>query len=435
MELLNGVPSGLAQQELGERTIREVARRIVPFMVLLYFVSFLDRVNIGFAALTMNADVGLSAAAFGIGSGVFFIGYFLFEVPSNVILERVGARRWIARIMISWGLISACFAFVTGPTSFYVLRFLLGVAEAGFFPGMVLYVTYWIPAAKRGRIMAAFLLALPLSNVIGAPLSTALLSLDAGGLKGWQWMFIVEGIPAVILGFFVLRYLYDSPADAPWLKTDERRWLQDELARERAQIAAKSHTSLMAALRNPRVWRLSLVYFGIAAGLYAFGFWLPQIVKSVSGLPNVQTGLLTMLPYAIAAVAMYLWGRRSDRYSDERRKHVAIPAAIAAVGLAVVALPGVPTMLSLLAIIVGTAGIYAAVPAFWTLPTSMLAGTAAAGGIALINSVGNLGGFLGPAAIGLLKDSTGGYGASFGLLAALLLGAALLVVTLKRDPR
>jgi ACS family tartrate transporter-like MFS transporter len=405
-----------AHSDLGSRALRKVAWRLIPFMTLLYFVAFLDRVNIGFAALTMNADLGLTPRMFGFASGIFFLGYVLFEVPSNIIMERVGARLWIARIMITWGLLSAATAFVATPTSLYVLRFLLGVAEAGFFPGMILYLTYWFPAAWRARILSAFMVALPVSNVIGSPVSTALLSVDAQGLRGWQWMFLIEGVPAVLCGFAVLVFMRDGPAKAPWLTDDEKQWLQAELAREHAVHGAAAHSSL-SALRSPRVWFFGLIYFGMLVGMYGFGFWLPQIIKGLGNLSNFEVGLATALPYAAAAVTMFLWGRHSDR-TGERTWHIALPAFVGAVGLALSAYWGGAPVLALAALCLSAMGCYAALPVFWTLPTSMLAGGAAAAGIALVNSIGNTGGFLGPTLVGYVTDTTGNYAAALWTLAA-----------------
>jgi ACS family tartrate transporter-like MFS transporter len=408
--------------------LRKVAWRLIPFMVLLYFVAFLDRVNIGFAALTMNADLGLTKSMFGFASGIFFIGYVLFEVPSNIVMERVGARLWIARIMISWGLLSAGTAFVGSATQLYVLRFLLGIAEAGFFPGMILYLTYWFPAAWRARILSAFMIALPVSSAIGSPLSTAILSLDAYGLHGWRWMFLLEGVPAVLCGFAVLLFLRDGPAKAAWLTSDEQQWLQNELARERALHGAVSHSTL-AALRKPRVWGFGLIYFGMLVGMYGFNFWLPQIVKGLGSLSNFEVGLTSALPYTAAAVTMYLWGRHSDR-STERTWHIALPAFVGAAGLALSAYWGDAPTLALAALCLSAIGCYSALPVFWTVPTAMLAGGAAAAGIALVNSIGNIGGFLGPNLVGYITDTTGSYGTALSVLAAFVAASGVLVLLL-----
>ncbi|HEY0426401.1 MAG TPA: MFS transporter [Pyrinomonadaceae bacterium] len=395
-----------------DSVIRKASLRLIPFMGLLYFVAFLDRVNIGFAALSMNEDLGFSATVYGMGAGIFFIGYFLFEVPSNILLEKVGARRWIARIMITWGVISAAMAFVNGPYTFYTLRFLLGLAEAGFFPGMILYLTYWFPAAYRARIVGAFLIAIPLSSVIGAPISTMLLGYQGFGLRGWQWLFIMEGVPSLLLGFVVLFFLTDKPEKANWLTREEKNWLGGVLAEEQKVRENEHKLGLVQALLNARVWLFSLIYFGILIGLYGLGLWLPQIIKGFGALSNIQIGLLTVIPYFFAAIAMYLWGLHSD-LTNERVWHVALPAFLGAAGLAASAFFASPT-LALMALTVSAIGIYSSLPAFWTLPTAMLSGTAAAGGIALINSVGNLGGYLGPSLVGYLKDKTQNY--AYGLL-------------------
>lgn len=396
-------------------------------MGLLYFVAFLDRVNIGFAALSMNEDLGFSATVYGTGAGIFFIGYFLFEVPSNILLEKVGARRWIARIMITWGVISAAMAFVNGPAAFYTLRFLLGLAEAGFFPGMILYLTYWFPAAYRARIVGAFLIAIPLSSVVGAPLSTLLLGFEGFGLHGWQWLFIFEGIPSALLGFAVLFFLTDKPEKASWLTREEKDALSDILTAERLVLESAHKPGLKDGLLNVRVWLFSLIYFGILIGLYGLGLWLPQIIKGFGALSNFQIGLLTVIPYFFAAVAMYLWGLHSD-LTRERVRHVALPAFLGAIGLAASAFLDFSPALALVALTVSAVGIYSTLPTFWTLPTAMLSGTAAAGGIALINSVGNLGGYLGPSLVGYLKDKTQNY--TYGLLVLAAFVALSGVVTL-----
>ena len=407
--------------------LRKIAWRLIPFMGLLYFVAFLDRVNIGFAALTMNAELGLTKSMYGLASGIFFLGYVLFEVPSNLIMERVGARLWIARIMLSWGLLSAGTAFVTSPNQLYTLRFLLGVAEAGFFPGMILYLTYWFPAAWRGRILSAFMVAIPVSSAIGSPVSTSILSMQAHGLHGWQWMFLLEGTPAVLCGVAVLVFLRDGPRKAAWLTNEEKEWLENELARERSS-ALPSH-SVLAALRESRVWLLGLVYFGLLVGMYGYGFWLPQIVKGFGELSNLEVGFISAIPYAAAAFTMFLWSRHSDR-TGERTWHIALPAFVGAVGLAASAYFGNSPALALAALSLSAIGVYAALPVFWTLPTSLLAGSAAAAGIALVNSIGNTGGFFGPMLVGYVTDATGGYGAALWTLAALVTFAGVLVLAL-----
>jgi ACS family tartrate transporter-like MFS transporter len=406
------------------QVLRKVALRILPFIGLLYFVAYLDRVNVGYAALTMNADIGLSAAAYGAGAGIFFLGYFLFEVPSNLILEKVGARRWIARIMVSWGVLSAGMAFIDGPVAFYVVRFLLGVAEAGFFPGMILYLTYWFPWSERGRIVAAFMLAIPISSVIGAPLSTALLDTSVFGLAGWRTMFLLEGLPAVVLGVVVFFWMTDRPSAARWLSEAEKATLQTALDRDHATPEDGHVHGLRHALASPRVWKYAFVYFGAVMGSYGLGFWMPQIVKGFGGLTNQQTGLITAGPYLLAAIAMILWGRHADR-TGERLWHFILPALLAASGFLLAALVPQPAV-QFAGLTLGAIGVNGACSAFWALPTRFLRATAAAGGIALINSVGNLAGYLGPFVMGFLREQTGAYGAGLLSLSLALVASALL---------
>src|SRR4051794_25556937 len=394
-------------ESLEQRTIAKVTSRLVPFLILCYFVAYLDRVNVSFAALTMNKDLGLSASAFGFGAGIFFLAYFLFEVPSNLFLERVGARKWIARIMLTWGLISGSMAFITGEKGFFVLRVLLGIAEAGFFPGIIFFLTLWFPAVYRARIIGYFMAAIPLSTVIGAPVSGLLLGLDGYfGLRGWQWLFILEATPALVLSLVVLLYLTDRPTDAAWLQADEREWLIDRLARERRHRESVRRYSVIQALLSVKVWALSFVYFGAVATNYGLSFFLPQIVKGF-GVSNVQAGLIAALPYVVGVVGIVLWGRRSDR-KLERRFHLAFPLFVASAGIAVSTTLSDPA-LKMAALSVAGFGIFGCLPVFWTYPTAFLSGAAAAGGIAMINSIGNLAGFAGPFAMGRLKDLTGTY--------------------------
>jgi ACS family tartrate transporter-like MFS transporter len=417
--------------DLQTRTMRRVSLRIVPFIMLLYFVSFIDRVNIGFAALTMNKDLGFSPAVFGFGAGIFFWGYFLFEVPSNVILDKVGARLWIARVMISWGLVSGAMAFVQGQTSFYVLRFLLGAAEAGFFPGIILYLSYWFPARQRASVTALFMAAAPLSTVLGSPVSSALLEMHGLlGLQGWQWLFLVEALPAILLGFAVLAFMTDRPEQAKWLADDERAWLTATMNAERASKAATVGHSLWRGLTDLRVLALSLVYFGTSAGLYTLGVWAPQIIKGF-GLSNLEVGFLNAIPPSIAVVAMYLWSRHSDR-TNERTWHVVIPCLAAAIGLA---LAGTASSVAsvVAALVLVNIGISAAKPPLWSMPTLFLAGPAAASGIATINSIGNLGGFVGPAMIGWIKDQTGSFEGGLYFVGTLLLLSAIMTLLLARS--
>lgn len=386
------------------RASQKVRRRLLPFLIVCYFVSYLDRVNIGFAALTMNQDLGIGPEAFGFIAGIFFAGYCLAEVPSNLALARFGARRWIARIMITWGLISMGTAMATGPISLGIARFLLGVAEAGFFPGIIFYLTRWVPAKERAITVSAFMAAVPVSALIGAPLSGFILDAMHGvwDLKGWQWLFILEAAPAVVLGIAVLFVLKDTPEQAPWLTREEAVALSSTIAAEETARSARHGFTLRQALTSPRILALSLVYFGIVAGLYSVTFWTPQIVKAFD-LSNTQTGFVAAIPFLAGAIFMVPWGRHSDR-TGERVWHVALPSFLGAAGLIAGTLSGEP-VLAMAALVVAAIGICAALPAFWTLPTALLSGTAAAGGIALINSIGNLGGFAGPYAVGWLKGA------------------------------
>jgi D-galactonate transporter len=422
------------------RTIAKVTRRLVPFLIVCYFIAYLDRVNVGFAALTMNQDLGLSQTAFGFGAGIFFIAYFIFEVPSNLLLERFGARKWIARIMLSWGILSGTMAFIpaiaraTGlgnENSFYLLRVLLGAAEAGFFPGIIFYLTLWFPAVYRARIVGYFMAAIPLSTVIGAPISGVLLYLHGGlGLAGWQWLFIIEAVPSIILSGVVFFYLTDRPADAAWLAPDERSWLAERLEIEQRQRQAVHNYSVAQSLVNPRVLGLSLVYFGAVATNYGLSFFLPQIVKGF-GLNTFLTTLVSATPYVVGLIGMVWWGRRSDRVA-ERRFHAAFPLLVAAVGIAVSTALDDP-LLKMISLCVAGFGIFACLPVFWTLPTAFLSGAAAAAGIAVINSIGNLAGFAGPFAMGWIKDQTGSYAGGLLLLAALGIIAMGIVLMLGHD--
>lgn len=403
--------------------VRKAAWRLIPFLGLLYFVSFLDRVNVGFAALTMNVDLGLSASMFGLGAGIFFVGYLIFEVPSNLFLERFGARVWISRIMITWGVLAASTAFATDAITFLSIRFLLGIAEAGFFPGVILYLTYWFPGPVRGRLIGAFMVALPLSSAIGAPLSTWLMEQSVFGLRGWQTMFLMEGVPAVLLGVSVLFVLPDRPARARWLSDSERVVLSGMLAREAS--AGGRVGALKAAFAHPRVWGLGGVYFGLVLGVYGLGFWGPQIIGSLGSSTLREIGWLSAIPYAFAALATLGWGAFSDR-SGRRTRDIAAAALVGAFGFALCALAP-NAMLGLAGLVFAAAGVYAALPVFWTVPTALLAGSAAAGGIAMINALGNIGGYAAPWIIGLIRERTGGYDGGLWLLALGLVAAAVMV--------
>lgn len=423
------------ESELGTRVLRKISLRIVPFIMLLYFVAFIDRVNIGFASLTMNKDIGLSPTVYGFGAGIFFWGYFLFEVPSNIILHKIGARIWIARVMITWGLVSAAMALVQGATSFYVLRFLLGAAEAGFFPGIILYLTYWFPAGTRARIIALFMASVPLATVFGGPISGVLLQMHGfAGLAGWQWLFIIEGAPAVLLGVLALFVLTDKPDKAAWLSENERRALTETLASEAANTKAVGYADLRQALKRPRVLALGVLYFLMVTGLYGIGFWMPQVLATF-GLDPLHVGFLTAIPYLFAVIAMVLWGRHSDK-TGERRWHIALPLLLAACAFAWSAYSG-PLLPTMIALSLATLGFYAAFGPFWSLPTALLTGTGAAAGIALVNSMGNAAGFTGPYIVGLLKQATGSFSAALLFLAAALALGGLMALCFKRieDPR
>jgi len=428
--------SGLSHEitDLERRTMGRVARRLLPLLIACYFVAYLDRVNVGFAALTMNQALGFSAAVYGFGSGIFFLGYFIFEVPSNVLMSRVGARVWIARILITWGIISGLTAIVTGPVSFYSIRFILGIAEAGFFPGIILYLTWWFPSYYRSRFVSVFMVAIPLSNILGSLVSGFLLKLDGWlGVAGWQWLFILEAIPAVILGVAFWLFMTDWPSQAHWLSREQREWLIARLDAERAQRESIHRFSLWQAMLNRRVLLLSLVYFGGTFSGYGIVLFQPQIVHRLSQGFGM-TGVLNAIPYVFGAFAMVWWARHSDR-TGERPLHVSIAYAVSAVGLIATALMTDPVM-TMVMLVIASMGGSSTGPTFWSLPTAMLSGTAAAGGIALINALGNLGGFFGPYVFGLIKDATGG---SFTIgLIALALGpimSASIVLMLGHDRR
>jgi ACS family tartrate transporter-like MFS transporter len=451
---------GNAVDKAVRRASRKAAWHLIPFLILCFFIAVLDRVNVGFAALTMNKELGLTAGMFGFGAGIFFFGYFIFEVPSNLILERVGARRWIARIMISWGVIAASFAFVPSISAifqslgfsffdnartFYLMRFIFGAAEAGFFPGIILYLTYWFTADERARWVGVFIAGAWLSFVIGGPISGFILdALDGSrGLGGWQWLFIIEGVPSVLVGLWALRHLTDKPIEAAWLEPDERVALQARIDHERKSREAIRHYKLGEALTNPRVLGLSLVYFGIICGVSGLSYWLPQIVKGVAadiGLDkitgisiNALTGYLVAVPYAFAIVAMIWWTRHSDA-THERVWHVAGPAFVSGLSLIGAAYLGNPA-LAAVAVTICAMGLSAANATFWSLPTGFLTGSAAAGGIALINSIGNLSGFVGPYAIGWIKDATGETTLGLVVLATFSLMAGVVTLLMGHDSK
>lgn len=423
--------------EIERRTIGKVMWRLVPFLFICYFVAYLDRVNVGFAKLQMNDALGLSEAAYGFGAGLFFIAYFLLEIPSNLALDRFGARLWIARIMFSWGIISGAFAFIapisaaTGISNewvFYILRFLLGIAEAGFFPGIIFYLTLWFPSVYRARVVALFMLAIPFSSIVGAPVSGALLNVTGAGLDGWQWLFILEAVPSILLSLGVILYLTDRPSHARWLTDADRAWLEERLEAERQQKVAVEHLSIGKALSDIRVLACAFVYFCLNAASYGVAFFLPTIVKGF-GVSNFQTGVLSALPFVFGAIGMVLLGRSSDR-TLRRREHVCFAMILAAVGVAGAGLASSPVLvLGLLCL--SQIGVSATPPLLWPIPSAFLTGSSAAAGIAAINSIGNLSGFAGPYVMGYLKDTTGDFTAGLLVLGACTLIGGIVAMTLK----
>lgn len=429
-----------AKSALEEQTIKRISKRIIPFLIILFVMAFLDRTNIGFAALHMNDAIGITQTIFGLGAGIFFLGYFIAEVPSNVLLHRFGARIWIARIMITWGIIAALMGLIQNGTQFIVLRFLLGIAEAGFFPGVIFYLTLWFPARYRARVFATFYLGLPIAQIVGAPISVGLMQWgDTIGYEGWRMMYVLEGIPSIILGIICLKYLTNIPKEAQWLTADQRQWLMNTLEKEEREKTehADAHLSkstiIKQVFKNPLVWVMAIVYFGITSGSNAMFFFLPSVLESFRNtfgveISLIQNGLLTAIPYAFAAVGMILWSRRSDR-KQERHKHGACAALMAASAIAIALLVNQPW-----AIIVGfiflAIGVFSAINIFWTLPGQTLTGVGAAAGIGLINSVGNLSGFTGPYLTGYLYTTTGTYTIAFLVIAGFVAigGIGLLVL-------
>jgi MFS transporter, ACS family, tartrate transporter len=408
----------------------KLTRRLIPFMFLLYIVSYLDRINVGFAALQLNAALNFDPAVFGLGAGIFFIGYFIFEIPSNLIMQRVGARVWIARILVTWGVISSAMMFVNGPLTFYILRFMLGVAEAGFFPGMILYLTYWFPAEARGRAVARFMTATAMAGVVGGPVSGLLLKMDGiAGLAGWQWLFLMEGLPAVVLGFVTLAYLPNNPKAATWLSAEEKEWIEKKLAAEHEHVLQRGHVSLRGALKSGRVWTLSFIYFSGIISFYGISLWLPQIVQSFSGMSDVMVGFVSAIPYLAATVGMLIIGRSSDS-RGERQRHVAASAVVGALGLAAAAFLKAPAA-ELAALTLAAVGIWGTLGPFWAMSSRILTGTAAAAGIALINSIGNLGGFAGPYLIGVVRSRTNSFTGALIVLALFPLAGAIVTLLMR----
>jgi D-galactonate transporter len=419
--------------ELERTTMARVTWRLLPFLLLLYIISWLDRVNVGFAKLQMNSDLGLSETAYGLGAGIFFLAYAACEIPSNYLLVRFGARLWIARIMITWGVISAGMMFVQGETSFYVMRFLLGAAEAGFLPGIVYYLSQWFPRLHRARAVSWFMIGIPLSIVFGGPLSGWIMDRfdEYLGLHGWQWMYLAEGVPAILLGFVVLGFLTEKPVDARWLTADQREWLSARIYAEHGEAESRNRLSFSAALEHPTVWLLALIMFCCQTGSYGLTLWVPTIVKGLAGYTDFEVGLFSAIPYLAAAAGMILVGRSSDR-SGERFLHVAIPSVIGALGFIATGMITAP-MAAMVALSIAAVGDYSTRGPFWALPGKFLTGSAAAAGIALIKAMGAVGGFIGPYAVGYLKDATGSFASPLYLLAGILFTGAVLTMFLRRS--
>jgi len=401
-------PKSFGLGELGDRTLRKVRRRVMPLIVLLYFVAYLDRNNVGFAKLTMSEDIGLNSAAYGLGAGIFFLGYALLEVPSNAGMYRFGARKWLARILITWGIFATAMCLVNGEITYYIVRFLLGAAEAGFFPAILFYLTLWFPAAQRVTVLGIFILAQPVSNALGAPVSGLLLQMDGVmGLQGWQWLYIIEGIPAIALGLLTPILMTDRPRDAKWLEADERNWLTATMD---AELAAKSQSgkhNFMAGLKDKRTLVYSALYFGLVCGIYGLGLWMPTIVAALGKFSTAEVGFIVFIPYAVAAVFVYFWSKRADR-TGKRAWHASVSMVLAGVGLVAAGyLLPVNPFLAMVGLTLSAMGIYGAIAPFLSMPSAALTGAAAASGLALVNSLGNLGGFISPYAVGLLKDATG----------------------------
>jgi D-galactonate transporter len=412
------------QDQFEVQTYAKITWRLLPFLFMCYVAAYLDRVNVGFAKLQMLSDLKFSETIYGIGAGIFFIGYFLFEVPSNIIMHRVGARVWIARIMITWAILSAATMYATTPTMFYVLRFLLGVAEAGFFPGIVLYLTYWYPAHRRSRMNALFMIGIPVAGVLGGPLSGWIMKAftDTHGLANWQWLFLLEAIPSIILGVLILIYLPNGIRSAGWLSEDEKVLLEENIAKDNH---GKTDHSVASVFGNAKVWLMSVIYFCCMMGLYGVSFYLPTLIKATGVKDALDVGLLSAIPYACGIVVTLLIAHSADR-RRERRWHFAFASVLGGLGLLVSTMYGSNVLLAMIALSVATAGILATMPVFWTYPSAILGGTAAATGIAMINSIGNLAGFVSPSIIGWMKDATNSTNAGLYVVAiALFIGAVL----------
>jgi ACS family tartrate transporter-like MFS transporter len=417
---------------LPERTLHRVTWRLIPFLVLLYIIAFLDRVNVGYAKLQMTDELKFSDAVYGFGAGIFFIGYVLLEIPGTLLVERWSARLWISRIMITWGVIAALMGFVHTVGQFYTFRFLLGLAEAGFYPGVIIYLTHWFPERQRSKAISLFMVGSPIANVFGSPISGLIMEyIHWFGLSGWRWVFILEGIPAILIGVVTTFFLTDKPSQAKWLPADEANWLTEQLTSERARKAPAQHHNYWLALKEPIVFLLTAIYFVGMTGLYGFSMWLPTILKKLSGLPTLQVTLLAAVPYALTLAIMLVVGRSSDR-TNERIWHTAVPLFVAGCAFVGSILAKDRVFLSLAMLSLVGAGVWAFIPTFWTLPSAFLTGSAAAVAVGLINSFGNLGGFVGPYIVGYISDKTGSTVGGVIVLAIALMVGSLLVLTLDR---
>jgi D-galactonate transporter len=407
---------------------RKIAWRILPVLFICYIVAYIDRVNVGFAKLQMMGDLKFSDSVYGFGAGIFFLGYFLLEVPSNIILHKVGARVWICRVLITWGIVSACTALVRTPWQFYTVRFLLGIAESGFFPGMILYLTYWFPSHRRARMVAILMAGFPVSGIVGSPISGYILRslAHSHGIAGWQWLFVLEAVPAIILGALIPFSLDDRVVNAKWLTPEERAIVAADIDEE---SAAKTHHTTLSVFTSSRVWLLGIIYFGIEMGSYAVGFWLPTIIRQTGIRNEFDIGLLSMAPFILALVVMILVGRHSDK-TRERRWHVVIPNVLAAIGFILCTQAGSNTTIAMAGLTLAVVGVVTTLPMFWALPTSFLGGGAAAAGIALVNCTGNLGGFFSPAIIGFLKTETGTLNSGLFLVCGCMLASSVLILAL-----
>jgi MFS family permease len=430
---MDGMPVPSESVGAYEKTVySKVIWRLIPFLFLCYVFAYIDRVNVGFAKLQMQQDLGMSDTVYGTGAGIFFLGYFFFEIPCNMAMQKIGAKYWLGPIMIVWGVVSGCTMFVKSANQFYAIRFLLGLVESGFFPGVILYLTFWFPSQYRAKMVAAFMTAVPLSGVLGGPLSGWLLGAfsTAGGLRGWQWLYLFEALPSVFAGVLTLVVLADSPRNARWLTDREKAVLLGNLEAEEMEKRAEGHGhhTLADAFRSPKVWLLCLVYFGYVMGNYGVGLWLPQIVKDTLTKDPWYIGLLTTIPWALAAIVMVLVGHHSDK-TGERRWHIALAGLVGSVAFAVSALPGISGPLGFLALTIATAGIASAYSTFWSMPTGILSGTAASVGIAWINSVGNLAGFVSPFMVGRIRDATHSMTLALLMLSGCALASAVVTVT------